>query len=54
MAIAPLIVTLEREEVIDFSKPFLSLDAASKNDNLPDLATIFTFLRPLSMEIWVS
>ncbi|CAH0716029.1 unnamed protein product, partial [Brenthis ino] len=54
MAIAPLTVTLEREEVIDFSKPFLSFDATTKNENLPDIATIFTFLRPLSMEIWFS
>lgn len=52
---APLAVTIEREKLVDFSEPFLSIDnpvvhtRASKQ-----LADTFSFLKPLSKEIWVS
>lgn len=54
MAIAPLTVTLERESVVDFSKPFLSFNIkAYGNKNSRDNWSIFSFLRPLSNEVWV-
>lgn len=53
MAIAPLTITLEREMVVDFSKPFLSLDLNS-NRSKKKMSTVFSFLKPLSKELWVS
>ncbi|XP_059057646.1 glutamate receptor 1-like [Achroia grisella] len=50
MVIAPLTVTVERETVVDFSKPFLSFDV--KPDG-KDKGSIFSFLFPLSKEIWL-
>ncbi|CAH2103908.1 unnamed protein product [Euphydryas editha] len=54
LVIAPLTVNLEREEVIDFSKPFLSFDVKSEKGTSSNIATIFSFLNPLSKEIWLS
>ncbi|XP_013149622.1 PREDICTED: glutamate receptor 1-like [Papilio polytes] len=54
LAVAPLAVTIEREKLVDFSEPFLSIDnpvvhtRASKQ-----LADTFSFLKPLSKEIWL-
>ncbi|XP_021197940.3 glutamate receptor 1 isoform X1 [Helicoverpa armigera] len=53
IAIAPLTVTLERESVIDFSKPFLSFNL-KPNVASNSTGAIFSFLQPLSMEIWLS
>lgn len=54
IAIGPITITSERERVIDFSKPFMSHGIAimmkkpvKENDG------IFSFLNPLSNEIWV-
>lgn len=54
MAIAPLTITADRERVIDFTKPFMSLGIsimikkpAKKNPG------IFSFMNPLSQEIWM-
>ncbi|XP_011559283.3 glutamate receptor 1 isoform X1 [Plutella xylostella] len=52
MAIAPLTITLEREMVVDFSKPFLSLDLNS-NRSKKKMSTVFSFLKPLSKELWI-
>lgn len=52
--IAPLTVTLERESVVDFSKPFLSFNIKPKKKDVKDTEAIFSFLHPLSKEIWVS
>lgn len=55
MAIAPLSVTLDRERVVDFSKPFLSIDLSpAKKNIIQQTSSIFGFLNPLSKEIWVS
>lgn len=54
MAIAPMTVTLERETVIDFSRPFLSFDIKPTKISANDTGAIFSFLQPLSKEIWVS
>ncbi|XP_026500303.1 glutamate receptor 1-like [Vanessa tameamea] len=54
IAIAPLAITAEREKVIDFSEPFLSIETPIKNTKQPKrLAGTFSFLRPLSKEIWL-
>lgn len=54
IAIAPLTITSERERVIDFSTPFMNFGIsmmikkpAKQNDG------IFSFMNPLSKEIWV-
>ncbi|CAH1647577.1 unnamed protein product [Spodoptera littoralis] len=54
IAIAPLTVTLEREAVIDFSRPFLSFDLKPTKNTANSTGAIFSFLQPLSMEIWIS
>ncbi|XP_013149588.1 PREDICTED: glutamate receptor 1-like [Papilio polytes] len=53
LAIAPLTVTPEREGVVDFSKPFLSFDAKPEKPDFENASTVFTFLHPLSKEIWL-
>ncbi|KAJ0183994.1 hypothetical protein K1T71_000417 [Dendrolimus kikuchii] len=53
LVIAPLTVTLERETVVDFSKPFLSFDIKHTKNSLKESASIFSFLNPLSKEIWL-
>ena len=54
MAIAPLTITLVREEVIDFSKPFMSLGISimikKPQKSKPG---VFSFLDPLAYEIWM-
>jgi ionotropic glutamate receptor len=53
MAIAPLTITSARERVIDFTKPFMSM-GISIMIKVPDKkeSDIFSFLNPLSEEIW--
>jgi len=54
MAIASLTITSERERVVDFSKPFMTLGISimikKPTKTHPD---VFSFLSPLSKEIWV-
>jgi hypothetical protein len=54
MAVAPLTVNFRRAEVVDFTKPFLSLGISIlfkiPDDQQPDL---FSFLNPLSRETWI-
>lgn len=54
LAIAPMTITLERERVIDFSKPFMSLGISVMLKKQKQKPGIFSFLNPLSKEIWVS
>ncbi|KAH9627817.1 hypothetical protein HF086_000202 [Spodoptera exigua] len=54
IAIAPLTVTLDREAVIDYSRPFLSFDLKPTKNTANSTSAIFSFLQPLSMEIWIS
>lgn len=55
IAIAPLAITPDRERVVDFSEPFLSLDTPVTHKKVPkQLSDTFSFLKPLSKEIWVS
>ncbi|KAH7726269.1 CBN-GLR-5 protein [Aphelenchoides avenae] len=54
MVVAPFTANFRRAEVVDFTKPFLSLGISIlfkiPTDHQPDL---FSFLNPLSLEIWV-
>nr|XP_020834028.1 glutamate receptor 1 isoform X4 [Phascolarctos cinereus] len=54
VAVAPLTITLVREEVIDFSKPFMSLGISimikKPQKSKPG---VFSFLDPLAYEIWM-
>lgn len=48
-------ITSERERVIDFSKPFMSLGISIMiKKPVKQKPGIFSFLSPLSTEIWVS
>ncbi|KAI8431005.1 hypothetical protein MSG28_001095 [Choristoneura fumiferana] len=54
IAIVPLAVTPDRERVVDFSEAFLSVDYPIGHTKTPkQLADTFSFLRPLSKEIWL-
>ncbi|CAH1778408.1 unnamed protein product [Owenia fusiformis] len=54
MAIAPLTISSQRERVIDFSKPFMSL-GISIMIKKPEKQKpgVFSFMDPLSTEIWM-
>lgn len=55
IAIAPMTITSERERVIDFSKPFMSLGISIMiKKPVKQKPSFFSFLDPLSKEIWVS
>nr|ARJ36889.1 glutamate receptor 2 [Hirudo verbana] len=54
MAIAPLTITADRESVIDFSKPFMSLGISimiKRPSKEPP--SVFSFMNPLSYEVWM-
>ncbi|XP_024083533.1 glutamate receptor 1 [Cimex lectularius] len=54
MAIASMTITSERERVIDFSKPFMSLGISIMiKKPVKQKPGVFSFLNPLSKEIWV-
>ncbi|KAL0851920.1 hypothetical protein ABMA28_000207 [Loxostege sticticalis] len=54
IAIAPLAITADRERVVDFSEPFLSIDTPITHKKVPkQLSDTFSFLKPLSKEIWL-
>ncbi|CAB0020947.1 unnamed protein product [Nesidiocoris tenuis] len=54
MAIAPMTITSERERVIDFSKPFMTLGISIMiKKPVKQNPGVFSFLNPLSKEIWV-
>ncbi|XP_063303920.1 glutamate receptor 1 isoform X1 [Pelobates fuscus] len=54
LAVAPLTITLVREEVIDFSKPFMSLGISIMiKKPMKSKPGVFSFLDPLAYEIWM-
>ncbi|XP_053623557.1 glutamate receptor 1-like isoform X2 [Plodia interpunctella] len=54
IALGPLAVTPDREKLVDFSEPFLSIDSPITNTKTPkQLSDTFSFLKPLSKEIWL-
>ncbi|ERL85395.1 hypothetical protein D910_02815 [Dendroctonus ponderosae] len=55
LTIAPITITSERERVIDFSKPFMSLGISIMiKKPMKQKPGVFSFLNPLSQEIWIS
>ncbi|KAK7065440.1 Glutamate receptor 2, partial [Halocaridina rubra] len=54
MAIAPLTITSMREQVIDFTKPFMTSGISiMMKKPLRDPSGVFNFMYPLSEEIWI-
>ncbi|XP_026090860.1 glutamate receptor 1 isoform X2 [Carassius auratus] len=54
VAVAPLTITLVREEVIDFSKPYMSLGISIMiKKPTKSKPGVFSFLDPLAYEIWM-
>nr|KAG5705414.1 hypothetical protein BaRGS_004541 [Batillaria attramentaria] len=54
IAIAPLTITADRERVIDFTKPFMSLGISIMiKKPVNHKAHVFSFMDPLSYEIWM-
>lgn len=54
IGIGPITITSERERVVDFSKPFMSLGISIMiKKPTKQRPGIFSFLDPLSKEIWV-
>lgn len=54
MAVAPITITSDREKVVDFTKPFLNLGISIMIKKPADKgAHIFSFMEPLSSEIWM-
>ncbi|XP_045510361.1 glutamate receptor 1-like isoform X1 [Colias croceus] len=54
LALAPLAITSVRERVVDFTEPFLSVENPIIQTKAPkQLSDTFSFLRPLSKEIWL-
>ncbi|ALC43237.1 Glu-RI [Drosophila busckii] len=55
IAIAAMTITAERERVIDFTKPFMSLGISIMiKTPVKQTPGVFSFLNPLSQEIWLS
>ncbi|KAH8364845.1 hypothetical protein KR084_012569, partial [Drosophila pseudotakahashii] len=55
IAIAAMTITAERERVIDFSKPFMTLGISIMiKKPVKQTPGVFSFLNPLSQEIWIS
>lgn len=55
IAIAAMTISSERERVVDFSKPFMSLGISIMiKKPVKARPSFFSFLHPLSKEIWVS
>ncbi|XP_063955123.1 glutamate receptor 2-like [Lytechinus pictus] len=55
IAVAPLTINSDRERVIDFTKPYMSLGVSimiKKPQNTRP--SVFSFMHPLSYEIWLS
>ena len=54
IAIAPLTINSQREQVADFTKPFMSLGISIMiKEPVKVRPGVFTFMNPLSMEIWM-
>ena len=54
IAIAPLTINSQREQVADFTKPFMSIGISIMiKEPIKQRPGVFTFMNPLSMEIWM-
>jgi ionotropic glutamate receptor len=55
LAVAALTISFQREQVIDFTKPFLNLGISILYKRpLRSIPNLFSFLSPLSVHIWLS
>lgn len=54
MAVAPLTITLKRENVVDFTKPFMDV-GISIMIKKPEIEKpgVFSFMKPFSIQIWM-
>jgi hypothetical protein len=52
LALAPLTITLEREQAIDFTKPFKTLDVNILIEQPEKGQSLTQFLSPLSVYVW--
>ncbi|XP_061164306.1 glutamate receptor 2-like [Saccostrea echinata] len=54
MAVAPLTITLKRENVVDFTKPFMEV-GISIMIKKPEIEKpgVFSFMKPFSIQIWM-
>ncbi|XP_066493833.1 probable glutamate receptor [Tiliqua scincoides] len=54
LAVAPLTITSERENVVDFTQPFLytGIGILLEKDSASEDASLFHFLAPFSTEMW--
>ncbi|XP_060554333.1 glutamate receptor-like isoform X2 [Ruditapes philippinarum] len=54
LAIAPITITSQRERVVDFTKPYMSLGISIMiKKTAVKKASVFSFMDPLSYEIWM-
>ncbi len=54
LAVAALTISYQREQVIDFTKPFLNLGISILYKRpFKKIPSLFSFLSPLSIEIWL-
>ena len=54
IAVGAMTINFARESVIDFTKPFMSLGISIMiKEPIKQRPGVFTFMNPLSMEIWM-
>jgi glutamate receptor, ionotropic, invertebrate len=54
MAIADLTITFEREQVVDFTMPFMNLGiSVLYRKPVKQPPNLFSFLSPLSLDVWI-
>lgn len=54
LAVAPMTINSQRERVVDFTKPFMSLGISIMIQKTAEKkANVFSFMDPLSYEIWM-
>ena len=55
IAVAPLTINAQREQIADFTKPFMSLGISIMiKKPVKKRPGVFSFMSPLSTEIWMS
>ena len=54
VVIAPLTITYEREQFVDFTKPFMDLGLLVLMAKKTSGAKIFSFLDPFELQLWIA
>ena len=56
MAVADLTITADREEILEFTKPYLNMDVTAllKKEHTSEVNRVFAFTRPFSVNVWIS